>query len=78
MILHLLISWSRFLNWLLFIADLGLMAFLAYKAFCDAEILDRYDNHRHKNQASGYLISSKPRYEIPFFGRLASRIVDEE
>lgn len=44
MVFHLLISWSHFLSWLLFIVDLGLMASLAYKAFCDAEILDRYDS----------------------------------
>ncbi|KAK7964063.1 UPF0132 domain-containing protein [Apiospora saccharicola] len=48
-ILHLIFSWSTFLWWVLLLVDLGLMAFLALRA-----------------------------YEVPIFGQLASRILDDE
>ncbi|KAI4844712.1 hypothetical protein E4T44_06015 [Aureobasidium sp. EXF-8845] len=57
-VLHLLLSWSRFLSWLLFIGDLGLIVLLVFRAYKDAETLDRF--------------------ELPFFGRLASTYVDRE
>lgn len=40
-IIHLIFSGSRFLSWALFIADLCLMAWLAMKAYRDADTLDR-------------------------------------
>ncbi|KAG9729347.1 hypothetical protein KCU73_g12141, partial [Aureobasidium melanogenum] len=57
-VLHLLLSWSRFLSWLLFVGDLGLIVLLVFRAYRDAETLDRF--------------------ELPFFGRLASTYVDRE
>ncbi|KAI5205960.1 hypothetical protein AUEXF2481DRAFT_3103 [Aureobasidium subglaciale EXF-2481] len=57
-ILHLLLSWSRFLSWLLFIGDLALIVLLVFRAYRDAETLDRF--------------------ELPFFGPLASTYVDRE
>ncbi|CAJ2512675.1 Uu.00g007940.m01.CDS01 [Anthostomella pinea] len=57
-IIHLLFSWSRFLSWVLFIADLGLMGWLALRAYRDADTLDRF--------------------EVPVFGQIASRILDDE
>ncbi|KAK8112861.1 hypothetical protein PG984_013387 [Apiospora sp. TS-2023a] len=57
-ILHLIFSWSTFLWWVLLLVDLGLMAFLALRAYRDADTLDRY--------------------EVPIFGQLASRILDDE
>ena len=34
-VLHLLLSWSRFLSWLLFIGDLGLIVLLVFRAYRD-------------------------------------------
>ncbi|KAH7039604.1 uncharacterized protein B0I36DRAFT_372 [Microdochium trichocladiopsis] len=41
-VLHLIFSFSTFLGWVIFLADLGLMAFLTLKAYRDADTLDRY------------------------------------
>lgn len=57
-VLHLLFSWSTFFSWLIFIGDLGLIGFLTFRAYHDADTLDRF--------------------EVPFFGQLASRILDDE
>ncbi|KAK3318890.1 hypothetical protein B0H66DRAFT_497717 [Apodospora peruviana] len=57
-ILHLLFSWSRFLSWVVFLADLALIGWLVLNAYRDADTLDRY--------------------EVPFVGRIASRILDDE
>ncbi|TQV93877.1 UPF0132 domain-containing protein [Cordyceps javanica] len=58
MVLHLVVSWSKFFSWLLFLGDLVLISFLSLKAYRDAEILDRF--------------------EVPFFGKIAARILDDE
>ncbi|KAK7911882.1 hypothetical protein PG985_014363 [Apiospora marii] len=57
-IIHLLFSSSTFISWVMVLVDLGLMAFLALRAYRDADTLDRY--------------------EVPIFGQLASRILDDE
>ncbi|KAI4864184.1 hypothetical protein F4820DRAFT_424436 [Hypoxylon rubiginosum] len=57
-IIHLIFSWSTFLSWIIFIADLCLMGWLALRAYRDADTLDRF--------------------EVPIFGRIASRILDDE
>ena len=41
-VLHLLISWSSFLSWVLFLADLALVGWLVVNAYRDADTLDRY------------------------------------
>lgn len=57
-VVHLIFSWSTFLGWVIFLADLGLIAFLTMRAYRDADTLDRY--------------------ELPVFGQLASRFLDDE
>ncbi|MCJ1444023.1 MAG: hypothetical protein MMC23_004523 [Stictis urceolatum] len=57
-ILHLIFSFSAILSWMLFVVDIGLIAFLTMRAYRDADTLDRW--------------------EVPFFGRLASSFVDDE
>ncbi|TAQ87094.1 hypothetical protein B7494_g4564 [Chlorociboria aeruginascens] len=57
-VLHLIFSWSTWLSWIIFIGDLGLIAYLTLRAYRDADTLDRC--------------------EVPFFGRLASSILDDE
>ncbi|KAI1774870.1 hypothetical protein F4818DRAFT_441695 [Hypoxylon cercidicola] len=57
-IIHLIFSWSTFFSWVIFIADLCLMGWLAVRAYRDADTLDRF--------------------EVPIFGQIASRILDDE
>ncbi|KAF2153706.1 hypothetical protein K461DRAFT_292423 [Myriangium duriaei CBS 260.36] len=42
-VLHLILSWSTVLSWLLFAVDLGLIAYLTFHAYRDAETLDRLE-----------------------------------
>jgi len=57
-IIHLVFSFSTVMSWLLFVINIFLIGFLAWRAYRDADTLDRF--------------------EVPFFGRLASSFVDEE
>ncbi|KAF7510152.1 hypothetical protein GJ744_007051 [Endocarpon pusillum] len=57
-IVHLILSWSSVISWILFVGDVALIAFLALHAYRDVETLDYY--------------------EVPFFGPLANRFVDDE
>jgi len=57
-VLHLIFSWSTFFSWVIFLGDLGLIGYLTYRAYTDADTLDRC--------------------EVPLFGPLASRILDDE
>lgn len=70
---HLVLSWSSFLSWLLFLADIALMAFLALRAYQDADTLDRYVSCSRLTDGT-----DEDRYELPFFGQLASRFLDDE
>lgn len=54
-VLHLLISWSSFLSWLLFLADLALVGWLVINAYRDADTLDRYEVPIFGPIASGIL-----------------------
>ncbi|KAK3938810.1 hypothetical protein QBC46DRAFT_450912 [Diplogelasinospora grovesii] len=42
-VLHLLVSWSTFLSWVLSIGDLALIGWLVVNAYRDADTLDRYE-----------------------------------
>ena len=42
-ILHVALSWSKVLSWMLFTTDLLLIAFLAMHAYRDVEQLDHYE-----------------------------------
>lgn len=57
-ILHLILSWSAVLSWMLFACDVLLIGFLARRAYLDVDTLEHY--------------------EVPFFGRIADRFVDDE
>lgn len=57
-VLHLLLSWSSVLSWMLFVVDVVLIAFLAQHAYRDVDTLEHF--------------------EVPFFGRIANRFVDDE
>ncbi|CAA9966285.1 hypothetical protein PTMSG1_09644 [Pyrenophora teres f. maculata] len=57
-IVHVILSWSSWLSWGLFVGDVVGAVWLASRAWVDAATLDRY--------------------EVPFFGPLASSILDDE
>ena len=42
-VLHLILSWSRILSWLLFGIDLVLIGFLSMHAYRDVETLDHFE-----------------------------------
>lgn len=42
-VIYLLFSWSTVLSWLISIATLGLMGFLTFRAYRDADTLDRFE-----------------------------------
>ncbi len=42
-VLHLILSWSRVLSWMLFAIDLALIGFLSLHAYRDVETLDRFE-----------------------------------
>ncbi|KAF1987099.1 hypothetical protein K402DRAFT_393264 [Aulographum hederae CBS 113979] len=57
-IVHIIFSWTAIISWLLFACDLLLIGWLVFRAYRDADTLDRC--------------------EVPFFGPLASQILDDE
>jgi len=57
-VLHLIFSWSKFFSWVIFLSDLVLIGYLTFRAYVDADMLERC--------------------EVPFFGPLASKILDDE
>ncbi|KAF2761461.1 hypothetical protein EJ05DRAFT_483828 [Pseudovirgaria hyperparasitica] len=57
-IVHVIFSWSAFISYIMLVGDLGLIGYMTYRAYLDAELLDRF--------------------EVPFFGPLASSILDDE
>lgn len=57
-VIHIIFSWTSIISWLLFIVDIGLIGYLTFRAYKDADTLDRF--------------------EVPFFGPLASSILDDE
>jgi hypothetical protein len=58
---------------LIFVGDLGLIGLLVYKAYIDGDL------HFLGNQNTLTLLAATlDRYEIPFFGPLATSILDDE
>lgn len=41
LIIHLIFSWSRFLSWFFLLGDLVTIAYLTFRAYQDADTLDR-------------------------------------
>lgn len=73
-IIHIIFSWSSILSWLIFAGDLCLIGWLAFKAYGDGKShvisKDLITNFRSA--------TTLDRYEVPFFGPLASSILDDE
>jgi uncharacterized membrane protein len=74
-VLHLIFSWSTFLSWLIFIGDLGLIGLLTFRAYRDGK---SGLSSANKWLADISAADTLDRFEVPFFGRLASRILDDE
>jgi uncharacterized membrane protein len=74
-VIHVIFSWSSFISWVLFVGDVAGIGWLTYRAYLDGE-----------SMAVGIGVSelmddaaaTLDRYEVPFFGSLASSILDDE
>lgn len=75
-IFHVIFSWSAVISWIMFVGDLGLIAWLTFRAYKDGKLtlLDCAKGRRANNRTAETL----DRYELPFFGRLANQILDDE
>lgn len=75
-IVHLIFSWSSFLSWVIFLADIGLIGYLTFRAYRDGKlcIVSQYSGVGTNPD----LADTLDRCEVPIFGRLASNILDDE
>ncbi|KAL2756472.1 hypothetical protein ACRALDRAFT_1093627 [Sodiomyces alcalophilus JCM 7366] len=55
LIIHLIFSWSRFLSWFFFLGDLVTIAYLTFRAYQDADTLDRFEVPIFGRIASNFL-----------------------
>lgn len=74
-VIHVIFSWTAIISWFLFIGDLALIGFLTMHAYQDGKL--RVACMRDWF-ADGGVASTLDRYEIPFFGPLATSITDDE
>ncbi|CAG8002818.1 unnamed protein product [Penicillium salamii] len=85
-IVHLLVCWSSFLSWTLFLVDLLLIAFLSMHAYQDGEfpILGLALEFFVLCCRIGpmltlcFPVDTLDHFEVPFFGPLANSFVDDE
>jgi len=75
-VLHVLFSWSSFLSWVIFLGDLGLIGYLTMRAYKDGLLFSRASDF--KGRADRETADTLDRCEVPFFGRLASKFLDDE
>jgi uncharacterized membrane protein len=74
-VIHIIFSWSSFISWVLFVGDIAGIGWLTYRAYLDGEFVSvRIGAHGLMNDTAATL----DRYEVPFFGSLASSILDDE
>jgi uncharacterized membrane protein len=74
-VIHVIFSWSSFISWVLFLGDVCGIAYLTWRAYLDGTYcLQRIDwVFANLNTAA-----TLDRFEVPFFGPLASSILDDE
>jgi hypothetical protein len=65
------------ISWLLFVGDLGLIGFLTMHAYQDGEFMS-WTLGVLECWLMRDLADTLDRYEVPFFGPLASSILDDE
>jgi uncharacterized membrane protein len=79
-VIHIIFSWSSFISWVLFVGDIGGIGWLTWRAYIDGES-DTIRNLRglwHGSVTNCWVAATLDRYEVPFFGPLASSILDDE
>lgn len=78
-IIHVIFSWSSVLSWILFVGDLGLIGWLTFRAYKDGESFPfRIKLHTILMETNKTIAETLDRYKVPFFGKLASQILDDE
>jgi uncharacterized membrane protein len=74
-VLHLIFSWSSFISWTFLLCDVVLIGYLTMRAYRDG----KFGKVTVEIWANCLLqADTLDRCEMPFFGRLASRILDDE
>jgi len=76
-VIHIIFSWSSFISWLLFVGDLAGIGWLTWRAYLDGEFSDERKCGKGI-EANESVAATLDRYEVPFFGPLASSILDDE
>lgn len=64
------------MSWVIFVGDLGLIGYLTMRAYKDGKS-DGYALG-HVLKANNFIADTLDRCEVPFFGQLASRFLDDE
>jgi uncharacterized membrane protein len=77
-VVHLLFLWSTFLSWVIFLLELGLIAWLVLNAYRDADTLDRLVLPTPSLLPITVVGLTLRRYEVPIVGPIASRFLDDE
>lgn len=76
-ILHIIFSWSSWISWLLFVGDVVGIGWLTWRAYLDGKSCT-WIWHFGECMLTDMAAATLDRYEVPFFGPLASSILDDE
>jgi len=77
-VMHLVFSFSAFLSYTLLVVDILMILYLSMRAYQDADTLDRWVLQGAVEFWEYELTWWYYRWEVPFFGPLASSILDDE
>lgn len=75
-VIHVIFSWSSFISWVLFVGDVGIIGWLTWRAYLDGKL--RLYGKLWNELLTCRVAATLDRYEVPFFGPLASSILDDE
>lgn len=75
-VLHVIFSWSSFISWIMLLGDLALIGWLTWRAYLDGELGSCHMPLRTLTDV--FVAATLDRCEVPFFGPLASSILDDE
>lgn len=75
-VIHVIFSWSSFISWVLFVGDVGIIGWLTWRAYLDGE--SSWYVCFGDESLTDNIAATLDRYEVPFFGPLASSILDDE
>jgi uncharacterized membrane protein len=79
-VIHIIFSWSSFISWVLLVGDVGGIGWLTWRAYLDGESETKWKPEGFMEWlcANCWVAATLDRYEVPFFGPLASSILDDE